>query len=71
MNKKFVRLEATYLGLEKELFKIEFEVEEKMWMYQYYMDLERYLYENNPELLEQIDVEDFQIVIWQGAKYEI
>lgn len=64
MNKKLVKLEATYLGLEKEQFKIEFEVEEKMFMYQYYMALERFIYENQPALLGEIDIEDFQIVIW-------
>ena len=63
MNKKFVKLEATYLGLEKDQFTISFEVEEQQWMFQYYMILERFIEETQPELLGEIDIDDFQIVI--------
>lgn len=61
--KKFVKLVATYLGTERDEFTISFQVEEKDYKFEYYWILEAYLEKTQPELLEQLDIDDFEITI--------
>lgn len=63
MKTNFVKLIATYLGCERPEFKISFEVEKQDYMFQYYEILEAYIEKTQPTMLEELDLDDFEIVI--------